>query len=94
MIPALQLLFAKYLIMNQSVLAQMGILVILPFHAHYVGLNWKQGFQRVDIKTIKFRHLALNVQLIQNVQTILHVLEKNVKILASQARVEWMLNVK
>ena len=38
MIPALQLLFAKYLIMNQSVLAQMGILVILPFHAHYVGL--------------------------------------------------------
>ena len=48
----------------------------------------KQGYERVDIKTIKFQHLALNVQLIQNVQTILHVLEKNVKILASRARVE------
>ena len=48
----------------------------------------KQDYKRVDIKTIKFQHLALNVQLIQNVQTILHVLEKNVKILASRARVE------
>ena len=39
MIPALQLLIAKYLIMNQSVLVQTVTLVIQLFHAHYVGLN-------------------------------------------------------
>ena len=34
----------------------------------------------------------LNAQQIRNVLIILHVLRRNAKILASQARVEWMLN--
>lgn len=50
--------------------------------------KFNKVLKSVDIKIIEFQHLVLNVQLIQNVQTILHVLEKNVKILASRARVE------